>query len=390
MRLSRIAAADGRRIFRLFLVMLSVFACTGSISPVHAQPFANPSVPRRRPAPVLSPEVLADRRVTFRLQAPKADSVVVSGQWANGRTQMTKDSVGLWSVTVGPIEPGVWEYSFQVDGLSMIDPGNPAIKPMRRPRTSILHLPGQPPLMHDFQDVPHGVVRQHVYLSKSLGRLRELAVYTPPDYDRKSKARFPTLYLQHGSGDNQATWTVHGKAHWILDNLIAQGSTRPMVVVMMDGHAALPGDNAAGPQNNTVLFERDLLDDVMPFIESNYRVKTGAADRAIVGLSMGGRQSLTIGLNRSDRFAWVGGFSAGSPSREAIAGALAEPEALNRKLKLLWIGCGKDDSLLKRNEEFLALLQEKQIRYEWHLTGGAHSWPVWRIYLGEFLPRLFQ
>jgi len=389
MRLARMVT-PGRLVFRLFPVWIAISVGTGIVSPLRSQPSANPAVTPRRPPPVRSPEVQADRRVVFRLQAPRADSVFVSGQWAGGRAQMTKDSAGLWNVTVGPIEPGVWEYSFQVNGLTMIDPGNSAIKPMRQPRTSILHLPGQPPLLHDFQDVPHGAVRLHAYLSKSLGRLRELAVYTPPDYDRKPKARFPTLYLQHGSGDNQGTWTVHGKAHWILDNLIAQGRAKPMVVVMMDGHAAIPGDNTVGPQDNTALFERDLLEDVMPFIEASYRVKTGAADRAIVGLSMGGGQSLTIGLNHPDRFAWVGGFSAGSPSREAIAGVLAEPEALNRKLKLLWIGCGKDDFLLKRNEEFLALLREKQIRYEWHLTDGAHTWPVWRIYLGEFAPRLFQ
>jgi enterochelin esterase family protein len=300
---------------------------------------------------------------------------------------MAKDTNGVWSVTLGPIEPGVWEYGFQVDGLSMIDPGNPAIKPMREPRTSILHLPGNPPLIHDFQDVPHGVVHEHTYRSKSLGRLRDLAVYTPPGYNAGRRARFPTLYLQHGSGDNQATWTVHGKAHWILDNLIAQRRAKPMVVVMMDGHAATPGPGAT---NNTALFERDLLEDVMPFIETNYRVRTDAASRAIVGLSMGGGQSLTIGLNHPDRFAWVGGFSASVPAREAIPAVVENPASVNRKLKLLWIGCGRDDFLLKRNEEFIALLDEKELRHEWHLTDGGHSWPVWRIYLAELAPRLFQ
>jgi enterochelin esterase family protein len=270
----------------------------------------------------------------------------------------------------------------------MIDPGNPAIKPMREPRTSILHLPSQPPALHDFQEVPHGAVRQHTYYSKSLGRLRDLVVYTPPGYDQKTRAKYPTLYLQHGSGDNQATWTTHGKAHWILDNLIAQGRAKPMVVVMMDGHAAIPG--APPPMtNNTSMFECDLFENVLPFVEANYRVKRDAASRAIVGLSMGGGQSLTIGLNHTDWFAWVGGFSASVPKAEGVAAASADPAATNKKLKLLWIGCGKDDFLLKRNEEFLATLKEKNILHEWHLTDGAHSWPVWRIYLGEFLPRLF-
>ncbi len=339
-------------------------------------------------APVRSPEVATDGRVTFRLLAPKAAEVVVAGQWGGDSAAMTKGEGDVWSVTVGPIAPGVWEYSFRVDGLQMIDPRNPAIKPMREPRTSILHIPGRPPLLHDFQDVPHGVVHSHSYFAKSLGRLRELAVYTPPGYDQQADARFPTLYLQHGSGDNQTTWVVHGKAHWILDNLIAQGKTRPMVVVMMDGHA---GDrSASGPQGNTQAFERDLLQDVMPFVEANYRVQTDAASRCIAGLSMGGGQSLTIGLNHLDRFAWVAGFSSSAPSRETVAGALDDAAATNGKLKLLWIACGKDDFLLKRNEDFIAMLKDKGIEHEWHLTEGSHSWPVWRVYLADLAPKLFQ
>jgi enterochelin esterase family protein len=360
--------------FRLIILGLVILA-SANIGSVFAQPAGGGGAVR-------SPEIQADRKVTFRLRAPKATEVVLVGQWPNGRAAMTKDAAGAWSVTVGPIDAGVWEYSFQVDGVSMIDPGNPAIKPMREPRTSILQLPGQPPLLTDFQEVPHGVVRQHTYLSKSLGRQRELAVYTPPGYDKQPDAKFPTLYLQHGSGDNQATWTVHGKAHWILDNLIAQGRAKPMVIVMMDGHASTG-------QNNTAAFERDLLEDVMPLVEASYRVKTDAASRAIIGLSMGGGQSLTIGLNHLDKFAWVGAFSAAVPSQQAIASALNDTEATNQKLKLLWIGVGKDDFLLARNQSFTALLKEKNLRFEWRLSDGGHAWPVWRMYLGEILPKLF-
>ena len=340
-------------ILGLFLGAAGIVAAAEA--PASSTATTNSAPPGRRAqmAPAGSPEILADRRVTFRLRAPKASEVVVNGQWANGRASLAKDTNGVWSATVGPVEPGVYEYSFTVDGLTMIDPGNPAIKPMREPRTSILHLPGQPPLLHDFQDVPHGVVSQHTYRSKALGRLRELAVYTPPGYAQSGDARFPTLYLQHGSGDNQATWVAHGKAHWILDNLIAKGRAKPMVVVMMDGHAAAPG--AGGFNSNTSAFERDLLEDVMPFVEANYRVKPEAAQRGIVGLSMGGGQSLTIGLNHLERFAWVGGFSSSVPSREAVAGALENAEVTNPKLKLLWIACGKDDFLLKRNEDFIAV-----------------------------------
>lgn len=357
--------------------------------PAAAQPPAGAARAGRRPALVRSPQVLADRRVTFQFRAPKATEVAVAGQWPNGRAPMAKDANEVWSVTVGPIPAGIWEYGFQVDGVQLIDPGNPAIKPMREPRTSILHIPGEPPLPHDFQEVPHGAVHQHTYRSKALGRLRELVVYTPPSYDKQTDARFPTLYLQHGMGDNQATWVAHGKAHWILDNLMAQGKARPMIVVMMDGHASVER-GMAGFQNNTTAFERDLLEDVMPFVETNYRVKTETAGRAIAGLSMGGGQSLTIGLNHLDRFAWVAGFSSAVPSREAVAGLLNDPAAANAKLKLLWIGVGKDDFLLQRNQEFIGTLKEKDIRHEWHLTDGNHSWPVWRLYLADLAPKLFQ
>ncbi len=341
----------------------------------------------QRRAPVRSPEIDADRKVTFRLQAANADSVEVAGQWPDGSAPMEKGEDDVWQVSVGPIPPGVWEYSLRVDGVSMIDPGNPAIKPMRSPRTSILHLPGEPPLVHDFQDVPHGTVHLHTYRSESLGRLRELAVYTPPNYQEDPNRKYPTLYLQHGSGDNQATWTVHGKAHWIVDNLIAQQSAKPMVIVMMDGHASPPG---AGREGNTEFFEKDLLHDVMPLVEANYRVETNAANRAIVGLSMGGGQSLTIGLNHADKFAWVGGFSASVPRDETVSSALDNPEETNQQLRLLWIGCGKDDFLLSRNETFIDQLKEKGIEHEWHLTEGTHSWPVWRGYLAQFVPKLFE
>jgi enterochelin esterase-like enzyme len=213
-----------------------------------------------------------------------------------------------------------------------------------------------------------------------------LAVYTPPDYGKGSR-HYPVLFLQHGSGDNQATWTVHGKAHWILDNLIADGRAVPMVVVMMDGHAAAPG---SGGGDNTALFERDLLGDVLPWVEANYRVKKQPGDRAIAGLSMGGGQSLTIGLNHRELFGWIGAFSAAAPEGDAIASALKDVAGVNKSLKLLWIGIGKDDFLLQRNKDFTALLDKQGVRYEWHLTDGGHAWPVWRGYLADFAPLLFK
>ncbi|MDA1276673.1 MAG: alpha/beta hydrolase-fold protein [Verrucomicrobia bacterium] len=364
--------------------MNSSLFLTGAFAMATSLLAADAPARRERPRPVVSPEIQSDHKVTFRVQAPKAGEVTVSGQWG-ATVKMTRGENDVWEATVGPVEPGVYEYSFSLDGFRMIDPGNSAIKPMRQPRTSILHIPGEPPLIHDFQSVPHGGIHEHTYASKSLGRLREMVVYTPPGYDQHPDTRYPTLYLQHGSGDNQATWVVHGKAHWIFDNLIAQGRARPMVVVMMDGHASI-----GGGQGNTPAFESDLIEDVMPFIEANYRVKADRENRGIVGLSMGGGQSLTIGLSHLDRFAWVGGFSSSVPASNAVAATMNHPEAANRALKLLWIGCGKDDFLLSRNEAFIASLKEKGIRHDWHLTEGNHSWPIWRGYLAEFTPKLFR
>lgn len=339
---------------------------------------------------VTSPEVHADRTVTFRLRAPKATEVLLNGEWkGGGKLAMTKDEQGLWSLSVGPLEPDFYGYSFSIDGLAVTDPANSVLKPMRSPRTSVVHVPGDPPRLHDHQDVPHGTVRLHDYASKALGRIRPLRVYTPPGYDKDPAATFPVLYLFHGSGDNEATWTSFGRAHEIADNLLAQGKAKAMIIVMTDGHAVVGG----GPEmrgKNVEFFGKDLLEDVMPFVEANYRTKNDPENRAIVGLSMGGGQSLTVGLNHLEKFAWVGGFSSAISNPETtIATALADPAATNAKLRLLWIACGKDDGLAKNATGLSEVLKAKDIKHECKITEGNHSWPVWRRYLGEFLPLIF-
>jgi enterochelin esterase family protein len=304
---------------------------------------------------------------------------------------------GVWSLNVNSVPAGVWEYSFQVDGLNVLDSLNPTFKPQREATKSILHIAGSPLNAWDWQNVPHGSVHQHAYDSKALGRPRELWVYTPPGYEREIASNpsvsYPMLVLQHGSGDNHQTWVVHGKAHWILDNLIAANRAKPMVVVMLDGHPlGRQSRNASPPQRgaSTEAFRRELFEDAVPLVESTYRVSRDAAQRAIAGLSMGGGQALSVGLGNLDRFAWVGAFSAAPPSSGTAQAILADPASTNAKLKLLWIGCGKDDFLRQRNEEHVAALKEKGVRHEWHLTDGDHSWPVWRRYLAEFTPLLFQ
>jgi enterochelin esterase family protein len=240
-------------------------------------------------------------------------------------------------------------------------------------------------------------VHQHGYQSKALGKPRELWVYTPPGYERAAasnpQARYPLLVLQHGSGDNHQTWVVHGKAHWILDNLIAAGRARPMIVVMLDGHPLGRFSRDASPDRRaaaTDAFRRELFEDALPLVESLYPVETSAERRAIAGLSMGGGQSLSVGLGNLDRFAWVGAFSAAPPSAAVATRILADPAAANAKLRLLWIGCGEDDRLRASNEEFISQLKTSGVHHDWQLTAGDHSWPVWRRYLADFAPKLFQ
>ncbi len=327
----------------------------------------------------------------FRLKAPQATDVIVSGQ-AIGKTEMTKDDNGVWSATVGPVDSGVWEYSFSVNGVQMIDPGNPDIKPQRSPRTSILHIPSNPPQPWDYQDVPHGTVHQHTYSSKTLNRTRDFFVYTPPGYERSGDKKFPVLYLVHGFGDNYAAWSGHGKAHWILDNLIAQGKAEPMIVVMPDGHPIAPGGGAREEYGrlNSEAFETELTKEILPFIEATYRTRNDAAGRALAGLSMGGGHTFHTGLRHLDKFGSLGAFSAGVPGRDQTGEALTDAEAINQKLKLFWIACGKKDFLFQRNLQLHDQLKEKGIRHTWLETEGDHSWPVWRRYLSEFAPLLFK
>ena len=224
-----------------------------------------------RPAPVVSPEVHPDRRVTVRLQAPGAREVQVWGDWGGAPVPLTKDAQGLWSATLGPLPAELYQYGFVVDGLRIPDLANPIGKPQRSPTTSIFEIPGTPPLLSEYQDVPHGTLHRHQYRSGPLRGLRPLVVYTPPGYGTDPDRRYPVLYLLHGSGDNEGAWSVVGRAHLILDNLIAQKKARAMVVVMPDGHITPPFPAAEVGPRALELFEQDLLQEVVPFVEQQYR-----------------------------------------------------------------------------------------------------------------------
>ena len=341
--------------------------------------------------PPVSPEIGANNDVTFRVRAQKANAVSLRGQWKKEPIPLTKDDKGVWSATVSAVPSGVWEYSFDVDGINVIDSLNPMLKPQRQPQKSILHIPSTPPAPWDWQDIPHGTVHQHQYQSKALGRQRELWVYTPPGYEKAADQKYPLLVLQHGSGDNNQAWVVHGKAHWIFDSLLAQGKMQPMVVVMIDGHPTGMSWNAPDRRSAAMdAFRRELLEDAVPLVESTYRLQDGPQNRAIAGLSMGGGQSLTVGLGNLDKFAWIGAFSAAPIAGEAKEKVLGNVETTNANLKLLWIACGKDDFLRKLNEDMIKELEAKGLKHTWQLTDGDHSWPVWRRYLAEFAPLLFK
>jgi enterochelin esterase family protein len=347
---------------------------------------------RPRPAargPLVSPEIGTDGSVTFRYNAPKATSVKVSGQFGP-ETALAKDAGGIWTVTLPKVKPGVHEYHFVVDGLSVIDAGNSWVKPQRWPNTSILHIPSNPPAPWDLQDIPHGTLHEHVYKSKALGGWRRIVVYTPPSTGKSTK--LPVLYLSHGYSDNEASWTVHGKAHWILDSLIASGKAKPMIVVMPDAHALAPGStpfDEYGPANSAALCS-ELVQDILPLVEASYPVNTKPSARAFAGLSMGGHHALTVALNHHERFNWIGAFSSAPPPNPSVSAGLDKPSAVNSDLKLFWVACGTKDFLYQRNKEFHAVLEGKGIKHQFVETEGDHSWPIWRNYLIEFTPKLFR
>ncbi len=364
-------------------------------SPTWAQPAANPPGNAAAPARTGSPEIGPDRRVTFRLSAPKASEVLVSGEFMAGSKALEKNAEGVWSATVGPIDPEIYYYNFTVDGVRTLDPGNPQVKSGSTASTiqSVLEVRGDRPAFYDGQPVPHGEIRTHWYQSKSLNRLRSLSVYVPPGYDRDAAARLPVLYLFHGANADETAWTRLGHVNLILDNLLAAGKTKPFIIVMPFGYGAPPGEPGAQGQN-TALFSRDLIEDVIPYIQSQYRTLTDRDHRAIIGLSMGGGQSLSIGLNHLELFSYVGGFSAalnnGGDFAKTYAGLIADPAATNRQLHLLWIGCGTEDSLFTPAKKFSEFLTEHKIQLTFHPSSGAHTWINWRHYLNEVSPLLFQ
>jgi enterochelin esterase family protein len=352
--------------------------------------------PQPQPPPLVSPEVHSDRSAIFRFRAPNAKEVSLAREGTEPQP-MHKDEQGVWSVTTDPLEPDLYGYAFVADGVSLIDPSNPLIKPNLLHLESVVHVPGPASLPWEISDIPRGAIHHHFYKSKIVGDDRDFYVYTPPGYDPLTKQTYPVLYLLHGFSDDASAWTAVGRAHVILDHLIALGNAKPMLVVMPLGYGA-PDIVSHGfgafrdvelRQRNFDKFRDALVSEVIPQVETSYAASKDRNSRAIAGLSMGGAESLLTGLNNMDRFAWVGAFSSGGLGDDFDKAFPALESKANSQLSLLWVACGTSDHLIDANRKFRAWLKSKGIRHTDIETPGAHTWMVWRRNLAEFAPLLF-
>jgi len=363
---------------------------------------------------VVSPEVMADRRVAFRIYAPQATAVRLGAGDVQGlgqATQLTKGENGVWELVIGPIDPGAYRYNFNVDGVTTIDPRNPATSESNTNVWSLFVVPGA-----DFMDtkrVPHGAVAAVTYYSTALSTFRRMQVYTPPGYESGS-AKYPVFYLLHGAGYSDDAWPTVGRAGFILDNLIADGKAKPMIVVMPAGHTRKTGGGGGGGlvagRTANDEFVSDFMTDVLPYVEKTYRVKTDRASRAIAGLSMGGNHTLLIGIPHLDKFAYIGVYSSAvlgggpgpgapaaaaaaappAPSYEEANAAVLDNASLKKGLKLFWFSTGKDDGLLPRTIATVDMFKKHGFNPTYKESTGGHTWINWRNYLNEFTPQLFQ
>jgi enterochelin esterase-like enzyme len=353
-----------------------------------------PASPTPAPLTYLSPEIHPDNTVTLRLRAPNAQKVDLVLEGAV--TPMQQDTDGLWSATTPVLAPEIYGYRFMVDGTPTLDPRNTDVRDNLQNLWSNLTVPGTPPEPWELQSIPHGIVEHHFYTSQVVLGLpnnqSDYYVYTPPGYNAKDKRSYPVLYLLHGYSDAADGWSTVGKANLILESLIATSKAKPMIVVMTLGYGNMavlkPGRTPALSSQSVDLFEKALLTEVIPQIEANYRVSKKREDRAIAGLSMGGHESLFIGLTHRELFAWIGTFSAGLNPNNIAQLPATTPQKAN--LRLLWMACGVDDALLKPNRTVIATLKTEGLPVTAIETPGHHQWPVWRDNLIHFAPLLFQ
>jgi enterochelin esterase-like enzyme len=348
------------------------------------------------PKPVKSPEVQADHRVTFRFKAPNAKMVQLALEGSKPEA-MTQDHDGIWSITTNPMQPDIYGYTFIADGVSLTDPNTPLRKQNLLWQSSAVHVAGAG-LPWEQANVPHGTVQHHFYHSSVVGDDRDFYVYTPPGYDATAKKKYPVLYLLHGFSDDASGWTQVGRANFILDNLMAGGKVKPMLIVMTLGYGApeIVSPDFSGFRNeelrqrNFDKFKDALITEVIPRVERSYHVAADRNSRAIAGLSMGGAESLLTGLNNLDKFAYIGAFSSGGFTEQFDQEFPGLDAKSNDRIKLLWIACGTEDGLIGVNRKFRAWLKDKGVDHRDIETPGAHTWMVWRRNLANFTPLLFQ
>lgn len=388
-----------KRNFLFFTLLFTLFFFAASVIPGLAQnpvPVQRPRLPQPdQPAPIVSPDVHSDNTVTFRFRDPDAKEVVLNLE--NGKhLPMQKDDQGVWSVTTEPLEPDYYGYSFVADSVGLFDPSNWRRKPNFLFVASEVHVPGPASLPWEVNQVPHGIVHHHFYHSAVVGDDRDFYVYTPPGYDAHEKKVYPVLYLLHGYSDDASGWTAVGRANVIMDNLIAQGKAKPMLVVMPLGYGAPEiltrgfSSFANFREQNMTKFRDALLTEVIPQVEKDYHASSARTSRAIAGLSMGGAESLFTGLNNLDQFAWIGAFSSGGLSADFSTEFPDLSAKANARLHLLWIACGTEDGLIGPNRKFREWLDSKNVHHTTIETPGMHTWMVWRRNLSNFAPLLFQ
>lgn len=352
--------------------------------------------PAQPPAPLVSPEVHADGTVTFRFRDPNAAKVEVWGDWGQtAATAMRKDDQGVWSVSTPALAPDYYGYGFTADGVDVSDPSNRELTPNLLFSLNVLHVPGPLSLPWEVNDVPHGVIHHHFYRSAVAQGDRDYYVYTPPNYDSAAKKSYPVLYLLHGYSFDARSWSAAGRANVILDNLIAQGKARPMIVVMPLGYGPMKflgaWDNKELRDANFQKFSETLLTEVMPRVEREYRTIKDRNARAIAGFSLGGSESLLTGLNHLDKFSWIDSFSGVRGIPEEFQKDFPSLNAkANEQLHLLWVSCGTEDYRLAMNRNLREWLKAKGVKVTEIETPGNHTMLVGRRNLVEFAPLLFR
>jgi enterochelin esterase family protein len=364
---------------------------------------ARAQVPAQPPPPrVVSPELAADGKVTFRIRAAEARAVALTSggdlpQIPFQQTlPLTKGADGVWSLTVGPVAPGAYRYAYVVDGVTTVDPAQPRVSESNDSTWSLFHVSGAK--FMDTLDVPHGTVAEVRYFSAELGKWRRMHVYTPPGYGLAQK-RYPVLYLLHGAFDSDDSWSSVGRAADILDNLIAESKAAPMIVAMPAGHQG--PFNAAGGVASLGLegFVREFDRDIRPYIEKHYTTQAGPKSTAIAGLSMGGAQTLEIAVRHLKDFGYVGVFSSGvlgGNGADAVDAwgtqhaAQLDDKSARASLALVWFATGKDDFLLPTSKATVGMLEKHGLHPVFHGSDGGHVWANWRDYLHEFAPQLFK